>query len=61
MKKLSMFLMLVAGMFTFTVTGCGSGETQVVEAPPAEEDDGSAMEGISDEEYDKEMEKSMSQ
>ncbi|MEM6473397.1 MAG: hypothetical protein AAF802_27815 [Planctomycetota bacterium] len=40
------------------MVGCGEAEPTVVEAPPTEEDD-SAMPGMSDEEYNKEMEKEM--
>lgn len=61
MKKLAFALMACAAMMTFGFTGCGGGgESVVIEAPPAESGD-DAMEGISDEEYNAAMEKSMSE
>ena len=60
MKKLS-FALLAALCLSFVgIAGCGSGETKVIEAPPAEETD-AAVDGMSDEEYNAEMEKSMQQ
>lgn len=59
MKKASMFLMLFASLFVVSFTGCGSGEPTVVEVPD-ETEDTSAMEGMDDEAYNKEMNESMS-
>ncbi len=59
MKKASMFLMLFASLFVVSFSGCGSAESTVVEVPD-EVDDSSAMEGIDDEAYNKEMNESMS-
>lgn len=58
MTRVATFLLLFAGIFTFSLTGCGGHKAQVIEAP-AESGDGSAMEGISDEDYNKEMEEAM--
>ena len=58
MKKVSMFLMLFASLFVVSFSGCGSGETTVVEVPE-EVEDSSAMEGMDDDEYNKEMNESM--
>ena len=62
MKKLALALMACGAMMTCGFTGCGGGggEPVVIEAPPAE-DDGQAIEGMSDEEYNAEMEKAMSE
>lgn len=60
MKKNWFSMMLIAAFAVCPMMGCGNNETSVV-APPAETtDDGSAMEGMSDDEYNKEMEASMS-
>ena len=60
MKKASMFLLLCASVFSFSLTGCGGKDAQVIEAPVGEED-ASAMEGMDDDEYNKAMSESMSQ
>ena len=60
MKKASMFLLLCASVFSFSMTGCGGHESQVVEAPETEEDP-AAMEGIDDDEYNEAMNESMNQ
>ena len=60
MKKTSMFLLLCASVFSFSMTGCGGHESQVVEVPDVEED-ASAMEGMDDDEYNAAMNESMSQ
>ena len=57
MKKFAFVTVLFTGFLLFPV-GC-SKENTVIEAPTEETDDESAMEGISDEEYDKAMEEDM--
>jgi hypothetical protein len=61
MKKFAFLLMATTCFFLPSLTGCdgGSGETTVIEAPPAGEDE-AAMEGMSDEEYDAAMDADMS-
>ena len=59
MKKIAFLFMVAMSFSTFSLTGCGgSGESKVIEAPAVEEVD-PATEGMTQEEYDKEMEKSM--
>ncbi|MDB4810024.1 hypothetical protein OAL43_02795 [bacterium] len=60
MKKFAFAFSVFAALFCIGFVGCtgGSTETSVVEAPPA--DEGQAMDEMSDDEYDKEMEASMS-
>lgn len=58
MNKFTVLLAIALGCFTFAVPGCGSGETEVIEAPEVVEED-PAMEGMSEEEYDAAMEASM--
>ncbi|MDV6029361.1 hypothetical protein [Stieleria sp.] len=59
MKKFAWLWMAALCFTTLSLTGCGgSGETQVIEAPPVEEED-PAMAGMTEEEYNAEMEKSM--
>jgi hypothetical protein len=60
MKKLGLAFVAALSLSFPCVTGCGKGETKVIEAPPVEENDG-AVEGMSDEEYNKQMEESMRQ
>lgn len=59
--KRTVFLFL--GTFCFCaifLTGCeGGGENTVVEAPPAAGEEQPAMEGMTDEEYDKAMDEDM--
>lgn len=60
--KLNFFALLtLLSIATFPLMGCGGGggENTVVEAPA--EDAGGAMEGISDEEYDAEMNAQMNE
>ena len=59
MKKLAMAFSFFAVFSCISFTGCtgGSTETSVVEAPPA--DEGQAMDGMSDDEYNAQMEASM--
>ncbi|QDT10305.1 hypothetical protein [Planctomycetes bacterium K23_9] len=59
MKKAPFYLLLCFTL-CFSISGCGGNESQVIEAP-AETSDGSAMEGMSDEEYNKAMNESMKQ
>ena len=60
MKKFGFAIVAALSLSTFGLTGCGSGSPKVIEAPPA--DDGAdAVEGMSDDAYNAEMEKSMSQ
>ncbi len=59
MKKLAFLLMATMCVFSLSLTGCGGRETQVIEAPPAEEQVDPATEGMTQEEYDKAMEESM--
>ncbi len=60
MKKFGFAIVAALSLSTFGLTGCGSGSSKVIEAPAAE-DNGDAVEGMSDEKYNEEMEKSMSQ
>ena len=60
MKKLAFAFVAALSFSAFGLTGCGGGSSKVIEAPPAESDD-AAIEGTSDEDYNAEMEKSMSQ
>ena len=60
MKKLSMAFVAALSLSFVCVTGCGR-EQEVIEAPPATEDTPDAVEGMSDEDYNAEMEKSMQQ
>lgn len=59
MKKLAIAFSFFAAVACIGFTGCtgGSTETAVVEAPP--EDEGQAMDGMSDDEYNAQMEASM--
>lgn len=59
MKKFSLAIVATISLCVFGLTGCGGGgESQVIEAPAAEEGD-AAMEGVSDADYDAAMEQSM--
>ncbi len=59
--KISAYTMICFSFFALSIAGCGgSGETKVIEAPAAVDDD-AAMEGIDDDEYNKAMEESMNQ
>ena len=60
MKKLSIAFVAALSLSFVATTGCGKGETKVIEAPPVEET-GDAVEGMSDEDYNQQMEKSMQQ
>ncbi|QDT10309.1 hypothetical protein [Planctomycetes bacterium K23_9] len=57
MKKIAC-LMLFCATVCFVLPGCGGSESSVVEAPQ-ESGDGSAMEGIDDEAYNKAMNEAM--
>ncbi len=61
MKKIaSLFLATAACLFTLSMTGCGTGENTVIEAPATTADDEpAAMDGMSDEEYDAAMDADM--
>ena len=52
---------VVFSLMVFSFTGCGSGDSKVIEAPATTEDLSAAPPEMSDEDYAKEMEKSMSQ
>ena len=54
MKKFAFLIMAAMCFSSLSLTGCGSGEPTVVEAPAETEED-AAMEGISDEDYDAAM------
>lgn len=59
MKKAA-FLFMATCLFVLPIAGCGGGgENTVVEAPPAVEEE-TAIEGMSDEEYDAAMDAEMS-
>jgi hypothetical protein len=58
--KISACFLLCFCFCALSFTGCGGGETKVI-PPPAADEDASAMEGVEDDEYNKEMEKSMNQ
>ncbi len=61
MKRFAFALIAGLSLSAVSMTGCGGGgESKVIEAPPAESTDG-AMEGMSEEEYNAAMEKSMSE
>ena len=60
MKKLGFAFVAALSLSLCAFSGCGKGENKVIEAPPAE-DTGGAMEGMDDDEYNKEMEKAGSQ
>jgi hypothetical protein len=61
MKKFAVLFMATTCFFLPSLTGCGggSGETTVIEAPPAGEEE-EAMEGMSDDDYDAAMDAEMS-
>ncbi len=61
MKKLGFALVAALSFSVLGVTGCGGGgEPTVIEVDDAAaSDSGDAMEGISDEEYNRQMEQSM--
>jgi len=62
MMKISACFLMCFSLCALSFTGCGgSGETKVIEPPAVVEDDGAAMEGIDDDAYNEEMEKSMNQ
>lgn len=52
MKKLFSLFALLACFCCFPIAGCGSGETQVIEAPPETEQVDPAMEGMSETEQE---------
>ena len=57
MKKSAFFLMAAMCFAILPLTGCGSSESTVVEAPAeATGEEIPAMEGMTDDEYDKAME-----
>ena len=60
MKKFAFAFIAALSFSAFGLTGCGSGSQSVIEAPPAD-DAGAAVDGMSDDEYNKQMEKSMSE
>ena len=60
--KLSAYFLMCFCLCALSFAGCdGGGETKVIAPPTTVEDDGAAMDGIDDDEYNKEMEKSMNQ
>ena len=60
--KISAYLLICLSFCALSFAGCGgSGETKVIEPPAVVEDDGAAMDGIDDDEYNKAMEESMNQ
>lgn len=59
MKTLATLAALLCCFSFATLTGCGSGDTKVIEAPAETEDVDPAMEGMTEEEYNKAMEESM--
>ncbi|MEE2937051.1 MAG: hypothetical protein VYA84_13790 [Planctomycetota bacterium] len=62
MRKNWFSMFVIVGFAVCPMIGCGgSGENAVIEAPVDEVDDASAMEGMSDEEYDREMNQQMNQ
>ncbi|MDE0863167.1 MAG: hypothetical protein OSA98_05220 [Rubripirellula sp.] len=59
--RISASLLLCFCFFAFSLNGCGGGgEPIVIEAPAADAED-AAMEGISDDDYNKAMEESMNE
>ncbi len=61
MRKFCFACVATLSLCVFGLTGCGGGgETQVIEAP-ADTGEQTAMPGMSDEDYAKEMQKSMQQ
>ena len=60
--KITASLLLCFCFFALSLNGCGGGggEPIVIEAPAADVDD-SAIDGISDDDYNKAMEESMNQ
>ncbi|TWU05713.1 hypothetical protein Pla52n_14280 [Stieleria varia] len=61
MRKISLLLMTASCCFVLSFSGCGSSGNTVVEAPPEVVEDQPAMEGMTDEEYNKAMEADMRQ
>jgi hypothetical protein len=59
--KITASLLLCFCFFALSLNGCGGGgEPTVIEAPAADVDD-AAIDGISDDDYNKAMEESMNQ
>ena len=58
MKTLAQFGLALALLSCLTITGCGSGENEVIEAPETATED-TSMEGMTEEEYNKAMEADM--
>ena len=62
MKKIAFLFMATLCFCTLSLTGCsGGGENTVIEAPPEVMEEQPAIEGMSDEEYNKAMEADMNQ
>ena len=63
MKKIAFSFMATLCFFTLSLTGCGGGggENKVIEAPPEVVEEQPAIEGMTDEEYNKAMEADMEQ
>ncbi|MGB0598151.1 MAG: hypothetical protein ACPGLY_15805 [Rubripirellula sp.] len=62
MRKNWFSMFVIVGFAVCPMVGCGgSGENAVIEAPVDAVDDEAAMEGMSDEEYDREMNQQMNE
>jgi hypothetical protein len=62
MKKIAFAFMATLGFCTLSLTGCsGGGENTVIEAPPEVLEEQPAIEGMTDEDYDKQMDADMNQ
>ena len=58
MKKFGFLLIAAAGFLTLPLTGSGGAESKVIEAPAVVEDE-TAIEGMSDDEYNAAMDADM--
>ncbi|QDT10136.1 hypothetical protein [Planctomycetes bacterium K23_9] len=61
MKKLALLCAFACCFSVCAISGCGGGGTEVIAVPEDAGEEQTAMEGMSDEEYNKAMEESMKQ